>query len=108
MRKTDRPDRPLLEADAGAPPPVPAPPEPTPPSAYAIPAAIGLVAGGAVLTAAIVWGAAEAAVGVLAAYLVYNLVSGRASPDVAVSGISRLTTILRGPGTPPGGAQQGR
>jgi len=63
-----------------------------------VPAAIALGFGGAVLAAAVAWGAAEAAVGVLSAYLVYDLVTGGSkASSLVLGGISRIATVLRAP-----------
>src|SRR6185437_14764269 len=102
MRDRRHPATPMLEGDTDPPeppPPTSAPPE-QPPSvaAVAVPAAIALGFGGAVLAAAVAWGAAEAAVGVLSAYLVYDLVTGGSkASSLVLGGISRIATVLRAP-----------
>ena len=104
MRERKHPATPMLEEEGSPPePPAPSSPEEHPSAAgYAVPAAIALGFGGAVLAAAVAWGAAEAAVGVLSAYLVYDLVTGRGKANnLVLSGISRIATVLRGPGAAP-------
>ena len=67
-----------------------------------VPAALALTAGGAVLVVAVAWGAAEAAVGVGAAYLVYSAVAG--SGDLSgLLAVRLLTGALsrRSVATPP-------
>ncbi len=58
-----------------------------------------VTAGGVVLVVAVAWGAAEAAVGVGAAYLVYNAMVG--GPDVSGALAVRLLTMFRAPPAPP-------
>ncbi len=62
--------------------------------------AFAVTAGGAVLVVAVTWGAAEAAVGVGAAYLVYNAMTG--GGDVSGALAVRLLTMLRRPTAAPG------
>jgi hypothetical protein len=84
MRRNDRPGTPRLEAPANPPSTTETSPEDS--TSLLVPAAVAVVAGGAVLAAAIAFGAAEAAVGVGAAYLVYSAILARTdlSGNVAV------------------------
>jgi hypothetical protein len=68
-----------------------------------VPAAIAVTAGGVILVVAIAWGAAEAAVGVGAAYLVYSAATGRTDLSGALA-VRLLTSALRSQPTPIVGA----
>jgi len=85
----------------------PAPPEtpggPPPPALLRdglVLGACALTAGGVVLAVAIAWGAAEAAVGVGAAYLVYNALAARGDLSGALA-VRLLTGMFRSPSAPP-------
>jgi hypothetical protein len=67
-----------------------------------LPAAVAVSAGGVILAVAIVWGAAEAAVGVAAAYLVYSAVVEHT--DLSGPLAVRLLTAMKRP-SPPSAAE---
>jgi hypothetical protein len=69
-----------------------------------VPAAFGVLAIGAgagIVAAAVTWGAAEAAVGVGAAYLVYTSLAGGGG-DGALGTVLRLIAVARRPPPPAG------
>jgi hypothetical protein len=81
MRDNNRPATPSFDEHESQ-PPAPVGVGPSPAAGIAmtlvVPAVVGLGAGAGIVAAAVAWGAAEAAVGVGAAYLVYSTLSGRA------------------------------
>ncbi len=96
MRRNDGPSTPRREAPANPPSPPETPPADTTTllGDLVIPGTIAVAAGGIILATAITWGAAEAAVGVGAAYLVYSAITGRGDLSGTLA-VRLLTGVLR-------------
>jgi hypothetical protein len=79
MRENNHQTTPVLDGHDSQPPATAADTSTEPVYARVIPATIGLGAGAGIVAAAVAFGAAEVAVGVGAAYLIYTTLSGGAA-----------------------------